>query len=203
MSSSCAASALECRDRLAGPRAHSQQLHGERQDVVAPLAQGRQPQREHVETIVEIFAEPAGGDFLAQPAVGGRQHPQLQRDGGAAAQAFDLALLQYPQQFRLQAERHFGDLIQQQGAALGLFKLSRVRGVRAGEGAALVAEQNGLEHVLRDGRAVHSHERAAAARGNAVDEAREHFLAGAGLADDEHGAVAGGDAARQLQQSLR
>ena len=36
-----------------------------------------------------------------------------------------------------------------------------------------------------------------------MDVAREHFLAGAGLADDQHRAVARGDAARQLGETLR
>ncbi len=37
----------------------------------------------------------------------------------------------------------------------------------------------------------------------AVDEARQHFLAGAGFADDQHRAFACGDASRELQQALR
>ena len=43
-----------------------------------------------------------------------------------AAQALHLALLQHAQQLGLQRQRHLGDFIQQQRAALGLFELARV-----------------------------------------------------------------------------
>ena len=43
-----------------------------------------------------------------------------------------------------------------------------------------------------------------AARGlSAMDEAREHFLAGARLADDQHRAIAAGHAARQVDDQSR
>ena len=41
------------------------------------------------------------------------------------------------------------------------------------------------------------------ARARAMDESRQHFLAGAGFADDQHGAVGGGDAAREIQDQSR
>ena len=198
MSSRCAASALSAGIALAGPAARAQQLHGQRQDVVAPLAQRRERQRKDVEAVVEILAEAAGGDFLAQAAVGGREHAHIERDRRAAAEALDFALLQDAQQLRLQRQRHLGDFIEQQRAALRLLELAGMRGVRAGEGAALVAEQHGFEHVLGNRGAVDGDEGLRGARRAAMDEAREHFLAGAGLADDQHRAVAGRDAAREL-----
>ena len=58
---------------------------------------------EHVEAVVEVFAEAAGGDFFAQAAVGGGEHAHVERDGHAAAEALDFAFLQHAQQLRLQA----------------------------------------------------------------------------------------------------
>ena len=57
---------------------------------------------------------------------------------------------------------------------------------RAGEGAAHVAEQLGLEQPLGQRAAVDRHERAARARAVAVDGARDQLLAGAGLSGHEH-----------------
>jgi hypothetical protein len=69
--------------------------------------------------------------------------------------------------------------------------------VRAGESATLVTEQHGFQHVLGNGGAVHRHEGPRGTRRTAMDETCQDFLAGAGLACDEHGAIARGDPARQ------
>ena len=79
-----------------------QQMHGQRQDVVATFAQRRERQRKHVEAVVEIFAEAARGHFIAQQAVGGRDDAHVERHRRAAAEAFDLAFLQDAQQLGLQ-----------------------------------------------------------------------------------------------------
>ncbi len=85
---------------------------------------------------------------------------------------------------------------------MSLFEFSGVTGVRAGEGAALVPEQHGFEHVLGDRGAVDCDERLAMPRRAAMNESCEHFLAGAGLADDQHGAVAGSDTPRKVGKPL-
>ena len=174
-------------------------MRGQRQDVVAAVAQRREREGKYVEAVVEIFAEPAGGDFRAQQPIGGRDHAHVERHGGGAADALDLPLLQHAQQLGLQRERHLGDLVEQQRAALGLFELAGMRGVRAGERALLVAKQHGFEHVLGDRRAIDRDEVALRARTRAMDDAREHFLAGARLADDQHRAVGHRDTPRQVQ----
>ena len=47
--------------------------------------------------------------------------------GLAAAEAFDFAFLQHAQQLGLQRQRHLGDFVEQQRAALRLFELAGVR----------------------------------------------------------------------------
>ena len=64
--------------------------------------------------------------------------------------------------------------------------------VGAGEGALLVAEQQRFQHGFGHRGAVDRHERAGAARAAIVDEAAEHFLAGAGGAVYQHRDFAGG-----------
>ena len=58
--------------------------------------------------------------------------------------------------------------------------------LRAGERAALVAEQLGLEQVLRNRRGVDRDERPRRARAVPVQRARDELLAGARFAGDEH-----------------
>jgi hypothetical protein len=54
-----------------------------------------------------------------------------------------------------------------------------------------------------DGRAVDRDEGLARARTGTMDEPRQHFLAGAGLADDQHRAIGAGDTTRQVDDQTR
>lgn len=63
---------------------------------------------------------------------------------------------------------------------------------RAGEGAGLMAEHLALEDLLGHRAAVQRDERLVVARRQRVQAARDQFLAGAGLAVDEHRRVGGG-----------
>ena len=68
--------------------------------------------------------------------------------------------------FTCAAERHVADLVEEEGAAVGLLEAAPVAPlVRAGEGALLVAEQLALEERLGQRGAVDRHEGAASRRG--------------------------------------
>ena len=83
------------------------------------------------------------------------------------------------QQFRLQTDVHFGNFVEQQGAAMGCLELAEAAGDGAGKGTFFVAEQFGFQQVFRDRGAVQCDERAAGAARFAMDVAGQHFLAGA------------------------
>lgn len=78
-------------------------------------------------------------------------------------------------------------------------ELAGLGGNGAGEGTFLVAEQGGLEHVVRDRRAVDRDERLAGTRRLLVDIVGQDFLAGPGLAGDQHGGIAARDPRGQFQ----
>ena len=67
--------------------------------------------------------------------------------------------------------------------------------IGAAEGALLVAEQLAFQQALRQRRAVQRDEGAARAPAEGVDVARQHLLAGAALAGDEHAGLRRGRAA--------
>src|SRR5207244_3518394 len=73
---------------------------------------------------------------------------------------------------------------------------------RAGERAFLVAEELALEDRLREGGAVERHEVAPAARGIGGDGAGHELLAGAVLAQDQHGGLGRGDLAQRVEDVL-
>ena len=103
------------------------------------------------------------------------------------ADALDLLLLDRTQQLGLQVQPHLRDLVQQQGAAVRALEGSVGPHVRAGEGAALVAEERALHQPLGQGRAVDGHERLVAARALLVEGPGEQLLAGARLPFEQDG----------------
>ncbi len=109
-------------------------------------------------------------------------------------------MLDEAEQLGLELDRDVADLVEEDGAAGGAADDARERHVRAGERALAIAEQLALEHVGGHGRAVEGHERTIGAVGRAVDHAREHLLAGAGLAGEEDGQGARGDPAGEVQE---
>ena len=118
----------------------------------------------------------------------------------ASPDAFELALLQHAQQLRLERRAHGPDLVEEQRAPVRLLEPPLAVADGAGERAAHVAEQLRLEQRFRDRAAVERHEPVGAPRAVVMDRARGEFLAGAGLARDEHGARRRGDGLQQLEQ---
>ena len=83
-------------------------------DVVRPLAQRRQHEREHVQPVVEVLAEAAVGHHPGQVAVGGRDHPHVDLDRLRAAEALELLLLQDAEQLGLQLRGDVADLVEEE-----------------------------------------------------------------------------------------
>jgi hypothetical protein len=103
-------------------RAFLQEMLGQQRNVVAPLAQRRQAQADHVEAVEQVFAEQALLDPAFQVLVGGGDHPHIGLDRLVAADAVEVAVGQHAQQARLQFGRHVADFVEEQRAALGLLE---------------------------------------------------------------------------------
>ena len=118
--------------------------------------------------------------------MGGGDHAHVGLHRLVPADTVEVAIRQHPQQPGLQVERHVADFIEEQGAAFGLLEAAAPRGLGAGEGAALMAEQLRLEQILRDRRRIEGDERLLRARAVLVQRTRDEFLAGARFARDQH-----------------
>src|SRR5690606_32920010 len=141
--------------------------------------------------VVEIVAEAAVLDGAGEVDVGGGDQADI--DGPVAtagAQALDLALLEHAQELDLHVARDLADLVEEQGAAVSGLEAALARAGGAGEGALLVAEELAFEDGLGDGGAVDGDEGAVCARAIFVEGAGEELLAGAALAEEEHGGLA-------------
>ena len=167
-------------------------------DVVAPLAERQDVDVNHVQPVVEILAEIAGRDALAQVPVGGADDPHVDAIGGAVvgADRLDFARLQESQQQRLHPQRHLADLVEEQRALVGLLEEARLVAIGVGEAAFDVAEELRLEQRIGQAGAVQGAERLRTARAAVVDQLRGDFLADTAFAGDEDlgvGARGGGD----------
>ena len=80
------------------------------------------------------------------------------------AEPLELAGLEHAQQLRLLAERHVGDLVEEQRAAVGELEAADAILLGVGERALHVAEQLALEHAFREAAGVDRDESALPAR---------------------------------------
>ena len=158
--------------------------------------------RHHVEPVEEIAAEALGGDGRLEIAVGGGEDPDINRNRVPSADALDLAIFQQPEELGLDGERDIADLIEEQGAAVGLLDLADPALDGAGEGAPLETEELTFEQGLRDGDTVDDDKRRIHSGRVLVNRAGDQFLAGAGGASDENGGVGGSDPADGLGDLL-
>ncbi len=145
----------------------------------------------------EVFAERGAGHGFFEIAMRGRDDAHVTAHRHVIADALEHAFLQHAQQLHLHRRAHVADLVEEQRAALGDLETALAGGHRAGEGAFLMAEQLALEQLGGDRAAVHRDERPLATGRKVVDGAGGHFLAGAGLAQDQNGGVVLGNLADQ------
>src|SRR6516164_10749316 len=92
----------------------AQEISRENLDIAAALAQRRQVDRQHIEAVIEILAQLACRNRLAQPHIGRRDYPDINLDRLTPTDAQDLSFLQKAQQQPLQVYRHVADFIEKQ-----------------------------------------------------------------------------------------
>ena len=174
------------RGLLAGREALGQQALDQPVEV-GPFAQRRQLHMGAIQPVVEVVAEAALAHQLVELAMGGSDHPQVDRHRSRGPDGQHLALGQHPQQPGLQGPRHVADLVEEEGAAVRLLDqpaLALVEGTR--EAPRQVAEQFAFDQGFGDGRTVHRNERLATALAALVQGLGKKLLAAAGFAGEQH-----------------
>ena len=164
-------------------------------NVFAAIAQRRKVDDDDAEAIVKVFAKLllANGGF--EVAVGGGENADIDGDSFLAAKPLEGFFLKDAHEFDLCADGHIADFIEEDGAAIGLLKAADAAFGRAGECAALVAEQFAFEQRFWNGGAVDGDEGRIGAVAVLEDGASDEFFAGAGFAADQDVEWFGGDAA--------
>src|SRR6185369_9088033 len=100
----------------------------------------------------------------------------------AAAQTFELLLLQNPQQFRLQRQRNIAYLIEEQGPSIGHFEAADFLCNCSGESSLFVSKEFAFQQVKGNGRAIQFYEGPSAACADVVNGASNQFFARTRLA---------------------
>ena len=140
-------------------------MFGQHDDVLAAIAQGRHGDVHDVEPVQEIEPEPPGVHLAAQIAIGGGDNPDVDAPRHVLADAAQLAFLDDAQHLRLRPRRQLANLVEKERAAVRFFEHAGALGRRAGERAARVAEQLGLDEVVRQRGTVQRAERRDRRRG--------------------------------------
>ena len=145
--------------------------------------------RKDVQAVEQILAKPAALDQIDEILVGRRDQPEIDLDRPSRADRVDLPVLQGAQQLHLGLEGQFADFVEEQRAAVGFGELADVSFRGAGEGALLVAEQDGFDEVFRQRPAIDGDESLTSPLGAALDGARHQFLADPRFSFDQHGNI--------------
>jgi len=170
-------------------RVRRDEVVGEERDVLGPLAQGRQLDRDRVDAEIEVLAERARLHRLGEVAVGRRHEPNVHPPRACGAHAKEGAGFQRTQELHLDVRLQLADFVEQERTAVGQLDEPRLRGDGAGERALLVAEELRLEHLARQGATVDGDEGPRGPRRERVDRASHELLPRAALAQDEHRGV--------------
>ena len=137
---------------------------GDGDDVAAALAERRKIDDDGVEAVEQVAAELAARRTLLDRGIGGGDDLDVDRPVARAADGADHAVLERLQELCLLEQRQLADFVEEQRAAVGRLEQADLLLARAGEGAALMAEELGLDQLLGQGCAVDGDEGLGGAR---------------------------------------
>src|SRR6266550_4941219 len=98
----------------------AQEISCQRGDVLPAVAQGRHAKGNHVQAIEKILAKGAARDFLFEMLVRCGDDAHVDAQGSVGAHALEALFLEDPQNFRLRAQAHVADFIEEERPAVGL-----------------------------------------------------------------------------------
>ena len=161
------------------------EVRGERGQILDPLAERGDHDREHGEPVEQVLAELARLDHRGEVAVGRRDDPHVDAERLDPADPEQLAVLDHAEQPHLDGLAELADLVEEERPEVGLLEPPLALRDRAGEGAALVTEQLGVDELGGHRTAVDAQERLVATLRALVDRAGDDLLAGARLAEQQ------------------
>src|SRR6266702_2022591 len=178
------------------------EISDKKRNVLAPLPQRRQVNRNDCQPVIKVFAECAGTHRLVDIQIGGGYDADIKFLYLRAPYRLDFPLLQRPEQLGLQLNRQISNLIKEKRSPFRQLKLACLVPHRTGEGPLDMAEQFALQQVTGDGGAVYGHERGVPARAVGVDGAGNQLFSRSRFAGDQYRRLGVGNFADDIEDSL-
>ena len=147
---------------------------------------GRKHDRDDVEPIEQVFAKCAVANGATEVAMRGRDDADIHLDLLRRADRTDGTALEHVEQLRLQRRRHLADLVEEQGATVGLGEEAGAIGRRARERTFDVSKELALEELFRQRGAVEGNERSTRPLTVRVEGACDEALSGSRFAQNDH-----------------
>ena len=159
---------------------------GQEQHVVSSFPEWGQVHVEDAQPVEEIVAEPPGRHLGHQVTVGGGDQAEIGLERRGPPDPLELSLLKHSEELDLHRGGELSDLVEEERSVGRQLEASGLLPVRPGEGAALVAEQLGLEQRVGQRRAVDRDEGAVGAGAGVVNGAGDQFLPRPALPGEQH-----------------
>ncbi len=145
------------------------------QDVGATLPERGHADIDPAQPVIQVGTKQLTLDQRVQRSIGGRDNSRIDAARGVAAHSFDGQILDGAQQLGLRRQRKVRDLVEEQGAAVGVLELA-APAFHAGRGPFFDAEELRLEQRVDQRRAVDRHERAISPTTELVNLTRDKLL---------------------------
>ena len=154
------------------------------------------------QSVVEVLAESAFGNFRFEIGICGGNNAHVDKDGCRTAHALDFAVFYGAQYVLLKFGGGVANFIEEEGAATRGFKFARAGFCRARISPFFVSKEFAFEQLVGNGGAVDFDKGTVFAVTAIVDGSGDEFFARSGFARDERGSGDGGYGLRSLEDLL-
>ncbi len=146
-----------------------------------------QPYGKHIEAVVKILAEITLGDIFNKILVGCSQYPHIYRPYSFSPDSHQLLVFYDSQERGLQFQRHFPDLIEEDGASVGYLEFSRIPpSLGSGKGSFIIAEEFTSNKLAGDRCTVNDHVWAVSSFAVVMYRLGEYVFAGSTLTEQKN-----------------
>src|SRR5439155_16972038 len=166
-----------------------QKMQGQLGNVFTPFPQGRNPDVDDFEPVIQVFAEAALANELFEILMSGRDNAHVHLERLAGADALESLFLQHAEQLGLDFKRNIANFVQEEGAPIRQFESPNLVFMRARESSLDVAKQLAFQESRRQSGAMNFDESLVAPRAVGVQGAGEKFFAGATFTADQNGGL--------------
>src|SRR5262245_36549331 len=162
------------------------ELPGQPRNVLDRNGKRRHDDWEDVETVEQILAERSVGDGFLEIPMSRCDDPDVHVNRLRAAEPLDHPLLQHAQQLHLDLRRELADLVEEERRMIGQLEATDLTGDGPRVRAALVPEELAFDERGWNRGAADANHLPSLTLAQVMDRLGEHFLADAGLAEQQH-----------------